>query len=196
MALIVVAGSFAWACTPQAHMQIIPPAFGPAGTQVAVTGGTAYGSAPVEVRWNSPDGPVLASVQSLTATQGVFHAQVTIPVVSPDVYYLVAVVQGRGVARAAYEVTTAEDSAEQTSAAGTPPAKGVSNDLWSGLAASTGAYPASTGAYPAQAGAALSQAPASKGLMAGMGLLALGTMALTAGAVLAFGRKRTAQATR
>jgi len=190
LALIVVAGSFAWACTTQANLQIIPPAFGPAGTQVPVTGGTGVsGVVPVELRWNSPDGPLLATVQSLATQDGVFHAQVTIPAVSPDVYYLVAVVQGQGVARAAYEVTGAADSSEQTPATGTRPAKGVASDLWSGLSASTGAS-------SAQSGAALSQAPASKGRVAGMAFLALGAMALTGGAVLAFGRKRTAQASR
>jgi len=189
LALIIVAGSFAWACTPQARLQIIPPAAGPSRTQITVSGVSGSNEpAPVEIRWNSATGPTLASVPAKGGWEA-FQGQITIPDASPDVYYLVAVVGGQGVARAAYEVTAPGSSADPTSASASRSATGVASDLWSGLAASSNAV-------SAQPEPSLSQTTTPKGLMAGMAFLALGVMTLSGGAVLAFGRKRTAKASR
>lgn len=53
----------------------------PSGTNVSLQGSNFAFGAPVEVRWGSPDGPLLA-----TAVGGDFVTQITIPDVAPGLY--------------------------------------------------------------------------------------------------------------
>lgn len=62
-----------WACVPQSALLVSPVGSGPPGTKVTVAG-YRFGESPVELRWNSLDGPLLAK-----ATGPDFQAGVTIP---------------------------------------------------------------------------------------------------------------------
>lgn len=70
----VFAGATAWACIPVASLAVTPAQAQP-GQQVEVTG-NGYNTKPVDLRFNSLDGPVLATV---TAERGSIKATVTIP---------------------------------------------------------------------------------------------------------------------
>lgn len=103
LAPLVVAGGVAWACTPQSSIAV-EPAVALSGTAVAVEGRSFVSNGPVEIRWNSATGPLLA-----TATGPDFSTDVTIPDVPPGGYALLAVAhdeQGkvRGQAAAGFEV--------------------------------------------------------------------------------------------
>ena len=80
VASLVVATSLAWACAPAGGVTGATPKSGPAGTVTTVTGDGASGATSVEVRWQSADGPILASNVPISST-GLrsFSAQVTIP---------------------------------------------------------------------------------------------------------------------
>ena len=73
--------ALAWACTPQAYIDI-PGASGPPGTSVSVTG-RGFVAAPVEITWSG--GGVLG-----TATGPDFAVTVKIPEAAPGVYYITA----------------------------------------------------------------------------------------------------------
>lgn len=103
--LLIGLSSLAWACTSQAWLGDITPTAGPPGTRATVTGKN-FAPGPVEIRWNTNGGTVLA-----TASGPSFSVAVTIPEVAPDVYTVVAVArQGTtiiGQASTAFEVTPA-----------------------------------------------------------------------------------------
>lgn len=167
LATVLVAAGSAWACVPQARLLSLQPAsFGAAGTQVRVNG-LGFDEGPAEVRWNSPDGPQLA-----TANGPNFSVQVTIPASPPGLYSIIALsrLPGGGVGNAgsaAFQVTGAggvEDRPAGATGEGAAPRPQAGSERSSGV--------------PAPAAAA-----------GGIGLLGLGALA---GAVLARGRKATA----
>ena len=99
LAAVFAAGSLAWACTPQATFGLSTD-IGPPGTNVTATGASFYGS-PVELRWGSSTGPVLA-----TATGPSFTASFKVPSAAPGYYTIVAQgVDGIGTARSGFEIT-------------------------------------------------------------------------------------------
>lgn len=112
-ALALGQAAAAWACVPQARLvSLLPQASGPAGSQVTVAA-LAFDPGPAEVRWNAPDGPLLATAQGPT-----FSAPVTVPDVATGLYTVVVIMRlpdgGVGSAgTAAFEVT---------GLAGSPPA--------------------------------------------------------------------------
>lgn len=54
----------AWACQPIQLVSILPRSSGPVGSAITVQGENFNG--PVEIRWNSIEGPLLATVQDAT----------------------------------------------------------------------------------------------------------------------------------
>jgi len=101
-----VATSLAWACNPQASLEPLRPDSGPQGTITTVTG-KLFRDGPVEIRWKSAGGPLLA-----TAHGPNFSVPVRIPQAPADFYAVIAIayrpdttVAGR--AAATFEVTSA-----------------------------------------------------------------------------------------
>lgn len=100
----MVFGTAAWACTPQAALFPPVPLEGPKGTPVLIRG-QAPSPGPVQVRWNSLTGPVIATTE---AGEGHFAIQnVAIPDVPAGVYYMVLTTETNEVARVGFEVTRA-----------------------------------------------------------------------------------------
>jgi hypothetical protein len=89
----------AWGCTPQAAITL-QPAAAVAGGQVAVSG-SSFVDGPVEIRWGSASGAVIATGHGPS-----FTATATIPRAAPGTYYVVAV------ARDGDEVWTASQAFE------------------------------------------------------------------------------------
>jgi len=88
VALAAAAGT-AFACVPQARLVYIEPnAFGAAGTLVTVNG-LGLDPGPAEVRWNGPDGPLLASGAGPN-----LKAPVTLPAADPGLYQIVVLSRG------------------------------------------------------------------------------------------------------
>lgn len=84
LAVVLATVSFAWACVPQGAFDL-SPSTGAAGTQVTALGNN-FPPGPVEIRWGSRQGTLLA-----TATGPSFSISVTIPSgLSPGVYYVSA----------------------------------------------------------------------------------------------------------
>lgn len=85
-------GSGAWACTPTASIKANPVPGVPEGSRAVVVGSSFKAGAPVEIRWNSSSGPLLA-----TAAGPDFATEVAIPGNAKDgMHYLVAVGGDRG----------------------------------------------------------------------------------------------------
>jgi len=84
-AVVLTAVSLAWACVPQGSF-ILNPSEGAAGAQVAASG-SGFESGPVEIRWESRTGPILAR-----ATGPSFNnVSITIPAnAEPGVHYVSA----------------------------------------------------------------------------------------------------------
>ncbi len=162
--LLLAAVSTAWACTAVAHRFALSAVDGPAGAQIEAQGEAVASKGPVEIRWNSATGDVLATTTDLAA----FSAPMKIPNVSPGVYYLVAVADGQAVARAAFEVTG-------TSVASSPGPSLAWNDLGTKSVTSAGQGPSSG---------------LSSQVMAGVALLAVGGVALLSGTALVATRRR------
>lgn len=109
LALGVIGVAIAWACSPNASISLSASAADEGGGTVTVTG-TNYNagrapSAPVEIRWNTVDGPQLRVVTDGEITSaGDFAVAVQIPAAQPDTHYVVAVTtaaDGTRVARSA-----------------------------------------------------------------------------------------------
>lgn len=144
-ALVIAATSFAWACTTQAWLGSIAPGSGPAGTRATVTG-TRFAPGPVEIRWNTNGGPLLA-----TATGPDFDVAVTIPSASPDVYSVIAISrQGNtvlGQASTAFEVTATPSERGGYSSAG-PEGDGATGGAGTTASGSTSARGSVAGGAP------------------------------------------------
>lgn len=85
-------GSLAWACTDLSVMAAASPPVGPGLSATTVSGQTATRggtSPPVEIRWDSASGPLLAT--AVTDGEGRFSTTVGVPAAAPGVYTLVAV---------------------------------------------------------------------------------------------------------
>jgi hypothetical protein len=159
---VVVMGvaATAWACTAQVGLSPLLQQSGPQGTQLSVSGQT-IGGGEVEIRWNGVRGPVIGT--ALTGQDGGandFTAQVTIPEATPGVYYLVAAAENGQVSRAAFEVTPSDPAATPAVAPRVVGSQPNVDNAWN-----------SQGPGPADAST-------SPGLVAGMGLLAVGMVAL------------------
>jgi hypothetical protein len=83
LALALGTGGAAWGCVPQPLVSLQPRSSGPRGSEVTVEA-LAFGSAPVEVRWNGVDGELLA-----TASGPQFSVPVTIPQVPEGLSHIV-----------------------------------------------------------------------------------------------------------
>lgn len=137
-AVVAATASLAWACTglPQINVdsrRAAGPdseaggdiASGPPGTRVFING-TEFGSGPVELRWDSMTGKLLA-----TTTGPSFSVAVTIPQATPGVYTILAVQSddarnATGQARTPFEVTnpSAEPGTSATPTVGGGAAQG------------------------------------------------------------------------
>jgi len=121
-AVVLTAVSLAWACVPQGSF-ILNPSEGAAGAQVAASG-SGFESGPVEIRWESRTGPILA-----TATGPSFNnVSITIPAnAEPGVHYVSAANTGEhathGATAASFEVKGAAPPAEQPGATTPPPSQ-------------------------------------------------------------------------
>lgn len=101
---LVLAAGRAWACVPQPFIFLEPVSSGPPGSEVTVQG-LRFGEPDIEIRWQTPDGPTLA-----TATGGDFSVLVTIPEAPPGLYALLVIARAPGggidsVQRAVFQVT-------------------------------------------------------------------------------------------
>lgn len=134
VAALVAAAGMAWACTGQPVMQLAGQPMGEAGSRVAlnVLASPQLEKAPVSVHWNALNGPTLATA-SLSAEGG--KMEVTVPQVSPGVYYLVLDAGEAGVGRAAFEVTAPAGVAAERNAwdPGERPASRTSGPLAAGM---------------------------------------------------------------
>lgn len=169
LGLIGVA-SFAWACTPQAEVAPLVVQSGAPGTRVPVTG-LAAKPGPIQVRWNSPKGPVLGTgVAAITPTGLNFATEVTIPEAAPGVYYLVVNTNDGGTARAAFEVLS-PNAAAPTAAAPTPALVPGTEALWDGLGNSS----------PVAGPETSVGSPGGSGMAVGAGMAAVGLVGMFAG---------------
>lgn len=176
---LMLLGSAAWACTYQPQMFTLNAQSGPRGAQVTATGQGVTRGGPVELRWNSLRGPLLA--EAAADDSGSFSLVATIPDAVPDIYYVVAAVGDEGIARAAFQVTPTEvlSTGDRIVASDARGAEGAAN-RWS---VSTVGSLTPTERTP------------SFGL--GLGLLAVGSVAVFASLTAAVvGRSRRAHAPR
>jgi len=117
-ALMLVFAAAAWACTDQAVIgtpaagsdggSALQPEDGPPGTQVRVEGRKFY-EREIEIRWNSPDGPLLA-----TAHGPEFETEITAPNQPAGHYTVLALVRDENgdidaMARAHFRLTAERD---------------------------------------------------------------------------------------
>jgi hypothetical protein len=115
--LVLLGAAAAWACVPQPIISSVQPrASGPAGGQVTVVGDN-FDRAPVEIRWNGVQGPLLG-----TGNGPIFSIPVTIPDDVEGLYVLTALSRqpGGGVggtARASFQVQGASGEAATAPAA-------------------------------------------------------------------------------
>ena len=111
------------ACAATTGM-VLGTAHAPSGTNVSVRGSNFAPGAPVEVRWGSPHGPLLA-----TAIGGDFATQVTIPEVAPGLYSIDTTDNTGPIAfiSATFTVTApvAQRNLGQQGSASTPPQTGL-----------------------------------------------------------------------
>ena len=73
----------AWACSAQSELQVSVNAG--AALSTTTVNGVGFAPGPIQLRWNSLSGPVLATVSGPR-----FSTRVTIPDAAPNVYYIVA----------------------------------------------------------------------------------------------------------
>ena len=189
-ALVMAVSGFAWACTPVIHTSIgsvTPPGGIPAkvepGAQVAAAPGSKLdlislngGSAPVEVRWNGADGPLLA-----TSASGNMATSIQVPAdEQPGVYFVVVVAKDPSGIIISKSSTTVSVTASPGTASANQ-AK-VSSDLWSGLSGNPGsAESIASGTAPASSGS-------TSGIWMGAALVGVGALSLVS--VLALGRAK------
>lgn len=159
---VTMFASAAWACTAFTSLRGVQS--GLAQSRVEMTGESLVmpneRTRAVELRWNSLQGPLLAQAEA--DRSGNLSTTVTIPEAAPGTYFVVAIVQGRAVARSIFEVVAAP---------GTEPTPAAESQL--GLRSTD---------RPAV------QADRGSGLEAGIALLAVGLVLLVAGAGVATSR--------
>jgi len=135
----LLATGLAWACTSQPTViGLVPSALhrapanaeGPLG-KILVQGQFPASTAPLDIRWNGLDGPILA--QALPEANGSFTASVDIPDAPADVYYIVVADRSGATARVAFQILPPGESPKQASQPGLVGAR-ASADLWKGFA--------------------------------------------------------------
>jgi hypothetical protein len=97
VALVLTSASLAWACLPQA-IYTVSPSKGASGT-TATASGSGFPAGPVQIRWESSTGQVLA-----TAVGPNFSVSITIPADTPGTHYVIAG-EAPNVKTAPFEVT-------------------------------------------------------------------------------------------
>lgn len=104
-AAVIAVASVAWACTPAAYIGSIDPESGPSGSPVNMTARN-FNPGPVEILWDSHNGPPLATTNGPS-----FSVSFTIPDVTPGNYTVLAVQRSGntivGKAAVPFEVTPA-----------------------------------------------------------------------------------------
>jgi|GEM_PF-2175454 len=136
VAALVASASLAWACTPGSILDPITPSGGAArGADMMIAGRNFHsGPVPVEIRWDSLEGPVIG-----TASGPAFTATAKVPSdASLGVHYVVAIQKdqtGTVVAKMTetFEVTKGAAVSNRPSAASVAGVKQVPSDLWSGF---------------------------------------------------------------
>lgn len=168
VAVLALAGT-AFACTPKPEKFALDSPAARPGESVTVAGAT-FPLAEVTIHWNSVDDAVLAETTAEPVT-GDFSETFEVPAdAEPGVAYVVASVGDRGgMTRAALEVTGSEQAT-------------ASQEVWT-LAQD-----------PALSDATTSGLSASPPLVAGMAMLTVGLVGLSAGATAASLQRRTAAA--
>gem|GEM_PF-1267136 len=200
MALMLGVASFAWACSTQPSMQLMPRT-GPtvAGETIPVNGNgfTGFASA-VQIRWNSATGPVIGTAER--NEQG-FAGSVTIPAdAAPGVYYMVATVPPThglsqqpsiltaDTARAAISIDApSASSGSNLPATANSSIRAVSDDLWTGLQGGSKSL-SSAQTTPASN-------PAGSAMTAGLALAAAGIGGSAAAGLIVARRKTKARRT-
>lgn len=131
---------------------------GPALSRTAVSV-SGFGTAPVQVHWNTVEGPVLATLAGPVAS-----GQITVPASSPGVYYLIAVQQTPGSFQKAvtsFEVSGPAGAAAPDSAvpaASLPDAATFGGQTSDGLSAvATGLVVLSAGVFVLMAGVCVAE---------------------------------------
>lgn len=177
LAVVAFVATAAWACTavPSVSSGLRS---GPAGIHVPLDG-TGFAPADVEIRWNTPDGPIVGAAMGPD-----FSTTFTVPEVSPGIYYVVALQKGPD----GSVIGKASDTFELMATAGSPAgaagsskgrsASASSAGLWEGFSNVQGSSPDRI-APPAET--ALSEP--SPAFLIGLGLVTAGAGALTAGLV-------------
>lgn len=172
--LVLGAASTAWACTYLPTVVGLSSSSAPPGSTVEVYGqGVGLAGVPIELRWNSVEGPVVGTA---TTQQGpnraTFSATMTIPDVAPGVYVVLAMDatgQSAEPTRTTFQVT---------------PSPGAQ-----GLTAGLGSEPALN--EPARFDSPSSTDSSDLGLVVGLSMLGFGTAALLAGFVVIAGTRRS-----
>jgi len=108
-AVVLAAVSVAWACVPQGTLTLNPTQ-GAAGTRVMTSGSGFEGSEPIEIRWESRTGPILAT--TTTTGPSFNNVPITIPAsATGGVHYVSAANTGEhadhSATAASFEVTGA-----------------------------------------------------------------------------------------
>lgn len=172
-AAVVGITSLAWACTYTPRIFALTPEIGPRASEVTMTGQGLAPQGVVEIRWNSASGPKIA--ETVADPSGNFSTVTKVPDVPPGVYSLVASTpDGKGVARAAFELTGDSPFSSAPHAAPLTPNRENATPPWIGR--------------PDEFRPPSSGSPA---LALGAGLLGFGLVVLFAGtAVLSLRRRR------
>lgn len=95
--VVMSSASVAWACTANAVITPVSPQSGTAGTAVTVSGEAFSAGSPVEIRWGSATGLLLAR-----ALGSNFTVEITIPDARPGTYTLVAIDSSTQTARSGF----------------------------------------------------------------------------------------------
>lgn len=141
--MVTVGVGVAWACSPQAYVNPLSTDTGREGAPLRVSGGSFLSGVPVEIRWNSPAGPLLG-----TAPGPNFSTTVTVPAdATPGVYYVVALARNAdgtiaGKGSASFEV----QAPAGTAPGGTAPGGTAPGGTAPGAAVPGGAGPGTHGA--------------------------------------------------
>ncbi len=159
-ALVVSTAALAWACTAQSYLHPVKPSAGPAGTSITLSG---FATEPLEIRWNSDQGPVLGK-----APQGRFSMTATVPQDAPAGNYFLS---ASGRALEAFTVTSSHSATAGQSAQ-------VSQQLWSGFSSD------SSSALQGPDAQTQPQPAPSPSRSLGLGLLAGGAAAMLLAGVL------------
>ncbi|HUP70740.1 MAG TPA: hypothetical protein VM142_13130 [Acidimicrobiales bacterium] len=138
-ATAVLAGAAAWACTASAELSATPDA-GAAGSRTTVTGFRFETSSPVEIRWATRSGPVLATTNGPS-----FSIEVTIPSSAAVGDYVIVGMNTDGSFAPAtpFQVTSSGSTASRTTTA--PGSRSGTVSGGSGQTSSTSEEPADTG---------------------------------------------------